>query len=112
MKRLSFFAPLLAAAALWACEPTYGPADAIGVNGPEHTFIEGAGPDGTNAVRCVYISGGALLAGFTLTNGHTLVSAFSHDGMSGGGVLPAADRELAKECVGRYTEMLLLMVTG
>ena len=35
MKRLSFFAPLLAAAALWACEPTYGPADAIGVNGPD-----------------------------------------------------------------------------
>jgi len=43
------------------------------VNGPDGTIIEGAGPLGSNAVRCVYITAGRL-EGFTAMNGHTLTN--------------------------------------
>jgi hypothetical protein len=61
------------------------------INGPEATIIQGyqeprARPDflGSNSVRCVYLSGGALLSGFTLTNGAG--SDFQGIGRGGGGV--------------------------
>ena len=41
------------------------------VNGPVFTVIEGQGPLGSNAVRCAYVTNGATLTGFTLTNGFT-----------------------------------------
>jgi hypothetical protein len=58
------------------------------VNGPGATIIVGASHDGTNgpsAIRCVYMTNGAVLAGFTLTNGHTLASGDVSMAQSGGG---------------------------
>jgi len=56
-------------------------------DGPEATTIQGRGPVGSNAVRCVYLAVGAVLEGFTLTNGHTRDGAYSYADTSGGGVL-------------------------
>src|SRR5689334_12722200 len=48
------------------------------VNGPQFTMIQGyqlppelGGPNGNGAIRCVYLTNGASLFGFTLTNGAT-----------------------------------------
>ncbi|MBA4386929.1 MAG: hypothetical protein C0404_03045 [Verrucomicrobia bacterium] len=54
------------------------------VNGPDYTFIRGEGPSGGSAVRCAYLANGAILTGFTLTNGFTRTSGDDGD-MSGGG---------------------------
>ena len=55
------------------------------VNGPEVTVIQGqkaaGGGNGSNAVRCVGLTNGAVLVGFTLTNGATYSSDY------GGGLL-------------------------
>ena len=64
------------------------------VNGPSVTFILGAADPATNgpaAVRCVYMTAGSALGGFTLTNGHTLVSGDSTCDRSGGGVFDDSD---------------------
>jgi len=42
------------------------PLELISVNGAEHTIIDGLG-----SVRCVYLTRGASLSGFTLRNGHS-----------------------------------------
>jgi PKD repeat protein/REP element-mobilizing transposase RayT len=55
------------------------------VNGPEATWIVGQGPLGTNAVRCVYMEGGAVLSGFTLTNGCTRTAGSAWLDQAGGG---------------------------
>jgi len=58
------------------------------VNGPEHAFIVGASDNGTNgyaAARCVFMSDG-LLAGFTITNGHTQIEGGWGAYQRGGGV--------------------------
>ena len=53
------------------------------VNGPEVTIIEGAGPEGDAAIRCVYLGTDAALIGFTLTNGHTGLTS-GNDSYGGG----------------------------
>lgn len=55
------------------------------VNGPQETVIRGEGPAGAAAVRCAYLSGGALLSGFTLTNGCTPLSGWQYFDGAGGG---------------------------
>ena len=57
------------------------------VNGPDVTIIQGQGPMGSNAVRCVYMING-YLSGFMLTNGHTMMTEYvvqdSGDNSGGG----------------------------
>jgi hypothetical protein len=63
------------------------------VGGPTVTMIAGAGPAGETALRCAYLTNGAELSGFTLSDGATRLSddgvcytdnsgggAFLHDG--------------------------------
>ncbi len=73
-----------------------------GSKGPEQTFIAGAtDPNGnaygcgTNALRCAYLSSGAL-EGFTLTGGASSVSVNDADGeaVHGGAVVATASAEL------------------
>ncbi|NCC52951.1 MAG: choice-of-anchor D domain-containing protein, partial [Spartobacteria bacterium] len=56
------------------------------VNGPDVTSIVGAGPVGASAVRGVFMTNGATLAGFTVTNGFTLNSGSTANERMGGGV--------------------------
>ena len=55
------------------------------VSGPENTIIFGNGRFGSNAVRCVFLTNGAALYGFTLTNGFTFSVGDNHFELSGGG---------------------------
>lgn len=55
------------------------------VNGPEVTIIQGQGPRGTNAVRCVYMAAGKL-TGFTVTNSHTRLDGDGSYDQNGGGI--------------------------
>ncbi len=65
------------------------------VNGRDFTAIEGAGPLGSNAVRCVYLEAGTL-RGFTLTNGFTGTAGNQIQDRSGGAALVPAG--LLQEC--------------
>ncbi|MCP4711480.1 MAG: SUMF1/EgtB/PvdO family nonheme iron enzyme, partial [Planctomycetes bacterium] len=60
------------------------------VNGPDATQILGKGPVGASAVRCAYLTNGAQLIGFTLSNGFTAATGGSVPTFlpeSGGGAL-------------------------
>jgi parallel beta-helix repeat protein len=44
------------------------------VNGPQSTSIKGKGPNGSGAIRCVYVGVGCCIEGFALFNGATLLN--------------------------------------
>ena len=69
------------------------------VNGPVVTVIQGNGPIGTNAVRCVYLTNNAVLIGFTLTNGATRNLGDSIKEQSGGGALCESTNSLLLNCL-------------
>jgi parallel beta-helix repeat protein len=71
------------------------------VNGPARTIIEGSPTNGIGAIRCVYLTNGAVLSGFTLTNGATR-SADSWplaEELLGGGVWCESANEVVSNCV-------------
>jgi hypothetical protein len=73
------------------------------VNGPAVTWIEGSQvpgiTNGDNAVRCVYLTSGASLTGFTLTNGATRSVGDSAHEQSGGAVWCASPLTMLTNCV-------------
>jgi hypothetical protein len=72
------------------------------VNGPEVTVIQGCQvPEtstGNGAIRCVYLINGAVLSGFTLTNGATFYSEDYAREHSGGGVWCESPNALVTNC--------------
>ena len=68
------------------------------VNGPGVTFIQGIPGIGDPAVRCAYLTNGAFLTGFTLTNGGTQVTADASHG-SGGAVWAESTSAVVSNCV-------------
>lgn len=70
------------------------------VNGPWFTTIRGNGAtNGLNAVRCAWITNGAILQGFTLTAGATRASGDPTNLLSGGGVLCLTTNALLRNCL-------------
>ena len=73
------------------------------INGPQFTVIQGHQvphfTNGFGAVRCVYLTSGASLSGFTLTNGATLSGTDGPDQSSGGGVWCASATAVVSNCV-------------
>lgn len=68
------------------------------VNGPSNTTIAGQGPYGEAAVRCVYLTTGAHLVGFTLTTGRVNESSYQEVGYAGGGCYCATNAVISN-CV-------------
>ena len=66
------------------------------VNGPAVTVVQGrqvpVTTNGAGAVRCVYLAGGTMLSGFTLTNGATYTD-------SGGGVYCQSISAVVSNCI-------------
>ena len=71
------------------------------LNGPAVTTIRGNGPSGSNAVRCVWMTNGATLAGFTLTNGAVRLSSESTNiaDISAGGVRAESMAGVLTNCI-------------
>jgi hypothetical protein len=73
------------------------------VNGPQFTVIQGAkapgGGNGDGAIRCVYLTNGASLSGFTLTNGATPMDGVWERQRSGGGLGCGSFTAAVSNCV-------------
>jgi len=73
------------------------------VNGPAATLIQGyqepGTTNGTDAIRCVYMTNGAVLMGFTLTNGATQTNGDIAYQQSGGGVWCESPNSLLTNCI-------------
>ena len=73
------------------------------VNGPAMTIIQGfqvpVSTNGDSAIRCLYLTNGAMLAGFTVTNGATRLSGDGDREQSGGGVWCASASAVISNCV-------------
>jgi len=70
------------------------------INGPVVTVIEGFQTNGEDTViRCVYLTNGASLYGFTLTNGATHTSGNWAQGGYGGGVWCESKSAIVSNCI-------------
>jgi PKD repeat protein len=73
------------------------------VNGPDYTTIQGyqipGATNGDGAIRCVYLTNGATLSGFTLTGGATRTSGTFDNQRQGGGVWSEALGGVISNCV-------------
>jgi parallel beta-helix repeat protein len=69
------------------------------VNGPANTFVEGYGPCGAEAIRCAYLTSGAVLSGFTLTNGATQRAGSSDPEANGAGIWCVSVNSIVTNCV-------------
>ncbi len=70
------------------------------VNGPWFTTIRGVGAtNGTTAVRCAWLTNGAVLQGFTLIGGATRTTGDFFTLQSGGGVWCSSSNALVGNCL-------------
>lgn len=72
------------------------------VNGPGSTTIQGFQPATTNgdaAIRCIYLTNGAALIGFTLAEGGVRATGDANNEMSGGGIWCASNNVVVSNCV-------------
>jgi hypothetical protein len=73
----------------------------LSINGPDGTIIEGNwGANGPTAMRCAWLTNGAVLSGFTLRGGGTgVLTGSPNSSMNGGGVCGASTNAVVFNCL-------------